>query len=105
MYHRCILCIASLFLFVSTAFPQSPTRGFPKPPPTMDDSRVPTKQAPAAATPRTDLAQAQREADDLARVAQTIPADVTKIREGMLPKDVIEKLKRTKRCQNGCGRS
>lgn len=59
----------------------------------MDDGRVPERQAPTTPPRRTDLAQAQREADDLARMAQTIPADVTKIREGMLPKDVIEKLK------------
>ena len=47
------------------------------------------RQAPGTA----DLEQAQREADELARVAQTVPADVTKVREGMLPKDAIEKLK------------
>jgi len=35
----------------------------------------------------------QKEADDLARTAQTIPADVASVRKGMLPKDVIEKLK------------
>jgi hypothetical protein len=37
--------------------------------------------------------QVQKEADDLARMAQTIPADVASARKGMLPKDVIEKLK------------
>jgi hypothetical protein len=37
--------------------------------------------------------QLQKEADDLARTAQTIPSDVASVRKGMLPKDVIEKLK------------
>ena len=35
---------------------------------------------------------AQREPDDLARTAQTIPSDVASVRKGMLPKDVIETL-------------
>ena len=30
-------------------------------------------------------------------MAQTVPADVTKVREGMLPKDAIEKLKQIER--------
>ena len=42
---------------------------------------------------RLDLAQLQRDADDLARTAQTIPTDVASVRKGMLPKDVIDKLK------------
>ena len=42
---------------------------------------------------RVDLAQLQHEADDLARTAQTIPTDVASVRKGMLPKDVIDKLK------------
>jgi hypothetical protein len=37
--------------------------------------------------------QLQQEADELARKAQTIPSDVASVRKGMLPKDVIEKLK------------
>jgi len=34
-----------------------------------------------------------RDADDLARLAQTIPTDAASIRQGMLPKDTIQKLK------------
>ncbi|MBZ5680272.1 MAG: hypothetical protein LAO24_09225 [Acidobacteriia bacterium] len=50
-------------------------------------------QVPVNARRQIDLVQLQREADDLARTAQTIPADVAKVRKGMLPKDVIQKLK------------
>ena len=54
-----------------------------------------TQQAQQSQTPtrRIDSVQVQKEADELARLAQTIPADVTSVRKGMLPKDVIEKLK------------
>jgi hypothetical protein len=92
--HRCHLPIAALVLLVATAAAQSPTRGFPQPPPSMDpENRAPTKQGPATSARHGDLTQAQREAEELARTAQSIPADVSKVREGMLPKDVIEKLK------------
>jgi len=40
-----------------------------------------------------DVAKLVQEADELARIAQTIPPDVASIQKGMLPKDVIEKLK------------
>ena len=50
-------------------------------------------QAPTTAPKRLDMLQLQRDADDLARTAQTIPIDVASVRKGMLPKDVIDKLK------------
>jgi hypothetical protein len=40
-----------------------------------------------------DVAKLQHDADELARLAQTIPADVAIIQKGLLPKDTIEKLK------------
>jgi hypothetical protein len=60
----------------------------------MDQQNSTQQHSPSTtATRRVDMAQAQKEADELSRMAQTIPADVTRIREGMLPKDVLEKLK------------
>jgi len=65
----------------------------PVPPETMDADS--TKTAPPEATlPRhIDLLELQREADDLARTAQTIPSDVANVRRGTLPKNIILKLK------------
>jgi hypothetical protein len=37
--------------------------------------------------------QLQKDADDPARMAQTIPSDMADLRPGTLPKDVIRKLK------------
>ena len=65
----------------------------------MSPPPEPMNQEPKDSSPdpalqhRLDLAQLQQEADDLARTAQTIPSDVASVRKGMLPKDVIEKLK------------
>jgi hypothetical protein len=77
-------------LLVSPAIPQTRNH-FPRPPGPLDPST--TDKTPAAPSRRLDLAQMQREADELARTAQTIPSDMADVRKGMLPKDVIEKLK------------
>jgi hypothetical protein len=81
---------ATLCLFVTMATPQTKLH-FPTPPEPMDQQGP--KQASASPTRHIDMAQAQRCADDLARTAQTIPTDIASVRQGMLPKDVIEKLK------------
>jgi hypothetical protein len=81
------LILGSLIPLVA---PQS-SHHFPSPPDSMDsDSK---NQPPDNPTHRIDLVQAQKEANDLARTAQTIPSDIASVRQGMLPKDVIEKLK------------
>jgi len=73
---------------------QTNSHHFPTPPESMDpQSRQKPDEAQTGPTRRIDYAQVQKEAADLARTAQTIPADVASARSGMLPKDVIEKLK------------
>lgn len=63
------------------------------PPPPLDPDRTPTPAEQTTLHRHIDFVAVQREADDLARMAQTIPSDVVSVRKGMLPKDVIEKLK------------
>jgi hypothetical protein len=48
---------------------------------------------PSNTRTRIDLAKVSHEADELARIAQTIPPDVATIQRKVLPKDVLEKLK------------
>lgn len=90
MKRSCWLVPSTLGLLLAVAASQS-SHHFPTPPEPLD----PTSQQKRPETPsrRVDLAQLEKEADDLARTAQTIPADVANVRKGMLPKDVIEKLK------------
>jgi len=85
--------LAVLVLLVSIAVPQAPTHHFPTPPEPLDSQAQSQTASQPSAKWRLNLAQAQKEADDLARTAQTIPSDVASVRKGMLPKDVIEKLK------------
>ena len=87
------LCLL-LGLLARTAAPQT-GHHFPTPPEPLDSST--TAREPATSSRRVDLAQLQNEADELARTAQTIPSDVASIRKGILPKDMIEKLKQVEK--------
>jgi hypothetical protein len=69
--------------------------GVPPPPPPMDrDHQTTTPDEPKVQQRHIDLLKLQQDADDLARTAQTIPSDVAGVRQGTLPKDIVEKLKR-----------
>jgi len=69
-------------------------RGLPQPP---APQQTPIVAAPDTAStpvnPRIDLIAVQREAAELARTAQSIPVDVESVKQGILPKDVLQKLK------------
>lgn len=82
--------VLGLSLVMATA--QSGTHHMPTPPEPMDPQQHHNEQ-PQVHTRRIYVVKVQNEADDLARLAQTIPTDVASVRKGMLPKDVIEKLK------------
>jgi hypothetical protein len=53
------------------------------------------KDIPPAIQPHAqrDMARLRQDADQLAKLAQTIPSDVLRIQSGVLPKDMSEKLK------------
>ena len=67
--------------------------GIPPPPASMDPDKGKTVPDDRKLQRRIDPVKLQRDADDLARAAQTIPADIANIRGGTLPKDTIQKLK------------
>src|SRR5579863_4311413 len=48
---------------------------------------------PLARRTNIDLAKLSQEANELARLSQTIPLDVASVRSGILPKGFIQKLK------------
>lgn len=64
-----------------------------QPPPSMENSDSTKAEVSPSEQRRIDLVELQREADDLARTAQTIPLDMASVRKGTLPKDFIQKLK------------
>ena len=69
------------------------TPGVPPPPAPLDPDHGKTASDDPKLQRRIDLVKLQRDADDLARTAQTIPTDLANIRRGTLPKDTIQKLK------------
>jgi hypothetical protein len=83
-----------LLLLVGMANPQSNPH-YPIPPAPLDPSA--RQESSTQHAHRTDPLQLQRDADELARIAQTIPADIASVRQGMLPKDVNEKLKQVEK--------
>jgi hypothetical protein len=44
-----------------------------------------------------DTARLQRDAQELAELSATIPADISRANQGLLSKDVIDKLKRVEK--------
>ena len=88
---KLLLLPVMLGVCAPVTFSQSPGRGFPKPPDPLETQT--TQNAPPVPVRHIDLEQLQKEADDLARTADTIPSDMASVRKGMLPKDVINKLK------------
>ncbi|MGB8866988.1 MAG: hypothetical protein WCC71_23090 [Candidatus Sulfotelmatobacter sp.] len=84
------------FVLVVASSARSQTR--PRPP-GLEQAEQAEQQAdkslPPPMTQRThvDFTRLRQDADDLARIAQTIPDDITSIQKGMLPKDMVEKLK------------
>ena len=71
--------------------------GVPPPPAPMDPDYGKTAPHDPRLQRRIDPVKLQRDADDLARAAQTIPSDIASIRQGTLPKDTIQKLKEIER--------
>ncbi len=89
------LLAISVLLCVLFSSAQQQRNTMPTPPVPMNTDNV-SKPTPEQVTlaKRIDLLQLQKEADDLARTAQTIPTDLASVRKGMLPKDIVQKLKR-----------
>ena len=86
------LFLAVVFGFlVLQAVSQGTRNNYPTPPAPQDSST--TQKETTNVLRRLDPEKLQRDADELARMSQSIPSDVASVRKGMLPKDVIEKLK------------
>jgi hypothetical protein len=67
--------------------------GIPPPPAPLDPDHGKTTPDQPKMQRRVDPVKLQKDADNLALTAQSIPSDVVSIRKGMLPKDTIQKLK------------
>lgn len=87
------LLLIALALFAVPNAPPEQRPSFPSPPPPMNSDSTTTTGQPAPLSVHVDMAAMQKEANDLARTAQSIPDDVASLRKGILPKDFTQKLK------------
>lgn len=90
--------LACILPFLLLAAPSALAQGKPIPPGVRlaDQTEAQTQKdipPPISQPIHLDVAKLRQNADELARVAQTIPSDVSSIQRGLLPKDMIEKLK------------
>ena len=92
-YLDCIL------LFVLFGAPAALAQSRPRPPGLQQADQAEQqaeKSLPPPGSPQAslDLARVRQDADELARIAQTIPLDAASMQKGLLPQDMVEKLKR-----------
>ena len=91
MKHVSLLLAFLLFAFPYKALAQR--SHMPTPPSSMDPESSKDSTTPVNLHRKVNLLELQREAEDLARTAQTIPLDMANVRNGTLPKDFVQKLK------------
>jgi len=66
----------------------------PYPPEPADKSITSDQQQRSGMRPHVDKLQIQREAREISELAETLPTDIDHVNQGILPKDVIDKLKK-----------
>ena len=72
----------------------------PTPPdPSWPQNQLPSEQVSLETQKRStlDMLGLQRDAQELAELSASIPADVKRVNRGLLPKDLVEKLKRVEK--------
>ncbi len=87
---RSLLCLS---LIVHPSPGSGQRHGFPKPPEPAEKGATAADSKPRLQY-RVEPVQLQREARELSDLARTLPGDIDNVNRGLLPKDVIEKLKR-----------
>jgi hypothetical protein len=88
------LFLALLWIAGSAHAQAVPRNAPPYPPEAADPSATTQNSRERRPAPRVNQADLQREARELADLAKTLPSDIDHVSQGLLPKDVIDKLKR-----------
>lgn len=90
------VCAVLLMLLVSASPTSAQSR--PRPPGIRQADQAAAQTERNIPPPTTqhatiDLLELEQQADELSRIAQTIPPDIDSVRKGVLPKDIVERLK------------
>ena len=102
LWTACLRVLLALLLLALPAHPQlgAPLgRCGPQPyDPNWPQNHLPERvPSPPQKRPAVDMARLQRDAQELADLSASIPADVNRANRGLLSKDVIDKLKRVEK--------
>jgi len=93
-----LLLLSFLFLPCHSARGQAVPRDAPPYPPEAADKGITRDdQHQPALKPHIDRLQIEREARELSDLAKTLPTDIDHVNHGLMPKDVIDKLKRVEK--------
>jgi hypothetical protein len=93
-----LLLLLSVFPAYSQ-HPMNPGDNAPGPLPGTRPAELPPDRQTSALASRSpeDIARLQQDAKELAELSASIPSDIDHVSKGMLPKDVLEKLKRVEK--------
>lgn len=95
-----LLILTSALTFSASSAHSQTTRPIPRGIREADQAEAQTERniPPPLHPPTTvDMTKLSQDADELARIAQTVPSDLASIQKGMLPKDFVQKLKQIER--------
>ena len=95
-----VLFPETLFLVLVMLLQQGGTQTLPGtfPPPQQSRPRLPDITGPPTVTrkeprPKIDAAKVKEQANELSKLAQSIPPDIEKVTKGQLPQDLLARLK------------
>ena len=90
-----MICLATSLACTVSLYGQAVKRDAPPyPPEPADRSIVTDQQQRVEKRTKVDKAQMERDARELSDIAQSLPADIGRVNQGILPKDVNDKLKK-----------
>jgi len=95
MYERkIILCLSALFFALTSVIASAQHRPTYPHPPSPADPQGPAHTSTQTRKQSIDNVQLDREARELSDLAKSVPLDIEQVKQGLLPKDTVEKLKR-----------
>jgi hypothetical protein len=91
-----VVCLMAVFLSGAQQSPPPIPQTFP--PPEQTNPPLPIDQPPVVVhgshRQPFQAKRAEKQAKELARLAQSVPPDINKVAQGQLPKDLLSRLKR-----------
>ncbi len=93
-----VVCLMTIFLYAAQNRTPLVPQTFPPPGQSSPNPTFPNDQPPSVVHKSHRQAfqakQAEKQAQELARLAQSVPPEINKVAQGKLPKDLLPRLKR-----------